>query len=620
MRDAGEAALDKGAITSWIDRLYRDTEGSVIAAGREFVLWDRTADGVAHIEWLDTEGKATRRSYAFAGGAATGGTHNAYYHVCLHGWKEVELSMAETGKTASRKYNRGRRDSATVFPAAWIEVDYYAGDGHKHTKLPHDQRAALQLVLDAVPGLPPSAVIDSGGGIHVYWILEEPWLLANAEDRQRAFSINYRLSQLVKAEAHKNHWTVDTVHDLARVLRLPGTLNYKYDPPRPVTLLTLNGLAEDTYTVDALEEHLPAEEAASAPLFNATGVASETAGMTFVVNFQATPPPQFVEYLAMEADITLQQTWQRTRNVGDKDGDLSADTASEYTLSLVSRVCNLWSRWTDQELADLIMSWRIKHGELLKSGRPMSEANLRNKIVRTVQKVRSGFQDDEAVEAFESLQVAVNDPSQSLTGNADVLSNLSKSLGMPVQGVEVIRSESGGVYVLIMPEGRIELGGASSILDARKFRERVFDLTGRLIRRYKGQAWDPLAISIRLVAEEVDIPTELDAELETLVAYCQHSGIFGDIAEAANHGTPYWRPSDKRLGIFVSPYLRWRLTCGTRFPSNVRALFAKLRACGLGESYRQSVAGTTVHVFLTTPETTEAVRARCAAALSSEEA
>lgn len=75
----------------------------------------------------------------------------------------------------------------------------------------------------------PSVIVDSGGGYHVYHLLDEPWILATDDDRQRA----KRLQAAWVAYAGSD----PQVKDLARVLRIPGTLNYKYDPPRPVSFL-----------------------------------------------------------------------------------------------------------------------------------------------------------------------------------------------------------------------------------------------------------------------------------------------------------------------------------------------------------------------------------------------
>jgi hypothetical protein len=72
----------------------------------------------------------------------------------------------------------------------------------------------------------PNLVVHSGGGLHVYWVLARA--LTPADWQPLAFAL---------AEATKQHGlkcdTQCTV-DRARVLRIPGTLNTKYDPPRLV--------------------------------------------------------------------------------------------------------------------------------------------------------------------------------------------------------------------------------------------------------------------------------------------------------------------------------------------------------------------------------------------------
>ena len=76
--------------------------------------------------------------------------------------------------------------------------------------------------------LPPSAAVCSGGGLHVYWFLREPFDLQNPADCATAHSLLRRLARhlggdLLSAEP-------------ARILRLPGSSNYKYAPPRQVRL------------------------------------------------------------------------------------------------------------------------------------------------------------------------------------------------------------------------------------------------------------------------------------------------------------------------------------------------------------------------------------------------
>jgi energy-coupling factor transporter ATP-binding protein EcfA2 len=66
--------------------------------------------------------------------------------------------------------------------------------------------------------LPPSYVVATGHGLHLYWLLTEFISdIAQVED----------LNQTIA----KNTTHADTVHDAVRIMRVPGTWNYKEEPP-----------------------------------------------------------------------------------------------------------------------------------------------------------------------------------------------------------------------------------------------------------------------------------------------------------------------------------------------------------------------------------------------------
>jgi len=75
--------------------------------------------------------------------------------------------------------------------------------------------------LDAF-ALRPSMIVNTGGGLHVYWLLTEAIDVATAKRLLRA------VAEAVGADKRSA--------EPAHVLRLPGTLNQKYAPPRPVFL------------------------------------------------------------------------------------------------------------------------------------------------------------------------------------------------------------------------------------------------------------------------------------------------------------------------------------------------------------------------------------------------
>ena len=91
-----------------------------------------------------------------------------------------------------------------------------------------DALKALANFLKAT-GLPkPTTAVQSGAGIHVHWVLVENLTV------EQWLPLAYAL-----VEATKRHGLLCDAGcstDAARVLRVPDTWNYKYDPPRPVSL------------------------------------------------------------------------------------------------------------------------------------------------------------------------------------------------------------------------------------------------------------------------------------------------------------------------------------------------------------------------------------------------
>lgn len=101
--------------------------------------------------------------------------------------------------------------------------------------------------LDAL-GVP--WLVDSGGGVHAYWPLDEDTEIAVWLPVARAFKI----------AAKKFEFPIDATvtSDAARVLRMPGTFNWKYTPERPVLLKQRGGTFRLADIADALAPHVAA--------------------------------------------------------------------------------------------------------------------------------------------------------------------------------------------------------------------------------------------------------------------------------------------------------------------------------------------------------------------------
>ena len=111
-----------------------------------------------------------------------------------------------------RKEKKGSAAAAALLPALWVDVDC-DGDLNKREK-------GLAKLREFEPA--PSLIVDSGGGWHAYWLLNEAFLLETDEDKQRIAQILQGLFKVLDGdEAY--------VKSVASVMRLPDSINTKPD-------------------------------------------------------------------------------------------------------------------------------------------------------------------------------------------------------------------------------------------------------------------------------------------------------------------------------------------------------------------------------------------------------
>jgi hypothetical protein len=135
-------------------------------------------------------------------------------------------------QSQTRRNKRGRivaarsKQNAIAMKAVWLDID--VKEGPKGYATLAEALAAVSAFCKSIELPPPSAVVLSGGGLHVYWISDRP--LTPEEWRLYAGGL--------KAAAEKFGLKCDAgcTTDAARVLRVPGTFNYKKKPRRPVSV------------------------------------------------------------------------------------------------------------------------------------------------------------------------------------------------------------------------------------------------------------------------------------------------------------------------------------------------------------------------------------------------
>jgi len=106
-------------------------------------------------------------------------------------------------------------------------IDLDVGE-NKEYKDKGDAHEAL-FKLQGAAELPDPVVIDSGGGIHAYWLMDED---IPAEE-WKTYAEKFKALCM-------SHISIDPVvtADAARIMRAPETLNFKTDPPRPTSVIS----------------------------------------------------------------------------------------------------------------------------------------------------------------------------------------------------------------------------------------------------------------------------------------------------------------------------------------------------------------------------------------------
>lgn len=130
---------------------------------------------------------------------------------------------------------RGKAKDARALVAVFADLDV-AGEGHVKKKLPPDANAAFDLAYECAR--PPSAIVGSGGGLHVWWIFREPLPIVDDESLREAQTLAEGWEDHIQQTAEPHGWEIDSVSDLSRVLRIPGTKNHKTPAaPKPVEVV-----------------------------------------------------------------------------------------------------------------------------------------------------------------------------------------------------------------------------------------------------------------------------------------------------------------------------------------------------------------------------------------------
>ena len=182
----------------------------------------------------------------------------------------------------------------------------------------------------------------------------------------------------------------------------------------------------------------------------------------------------------LTADPKFRRSWGQDR----KDQSPTA-----YDLSLATMA--MQAGWSDQEVVNLLICWRRKHGHDLKLGEGYYEIIL-SKAKEPIVMAQAQEQLEEA------LLLRPEDQSEVLKANLKTLFRVDiirivKYIGDPP------------IYYMYTKQGDITLGEISSITSQAAFRNMLAMTTGVWITAVSLKAWDKRVQALLLACEEIDV-------------------------------------------------------------------------------------------------------------------
>ena len=137
---------------------------------------------------------------------------------------------------ATRDGKGGKKENVVSIPCVWAEIDY--------KDIPE---AKVQEIIDKFP-FKPTIIVKTGGGIHLYFLLEKPVDLKRSADVLKVNDwIRLELNKLGGCE-------FDKISEIPRILRLPDTVNHKYKSKPLCEIVEIN---DNSYKLDDILEKIP---------------------------------------------------------------------------------------------------------------------------------------------------------------------------------------------------------------------------------------------------------------------------------------------------------------------------------------------------------------------------
>jgi hypothetical protein len=495
-----------------------------------------------------------------------------------------------SSKTDNGPVRRCTSEEIASLCAVWADLDL-KGEAHKGKALPGTVEDALSVLPK---DMPPTITVSTGNGVHAWWVFKEPLTFDTGEERNDAVRVLNRWHTLIRLRCGARGWAYDRLSDLARVARVPGTLNMK-DPanPKPVTIIAST---DRRYELSDFEEYaddagIPDEEARERA---AREWSERFKDKPIVINHAARIPQEMLDAWMDPANsdetpaLRFRHTWNRQRH------DLKDQSQSGYDLALAD--FGVMADLSDQQIVDLICHHRFLHGKKQRTRedyfqRTLAKAWDRNPdapaLAATDSQQKPAPADTQEGAPASAQEDAPATPEKEMSeqdAKALLCVKISEAIGIPIPITRLVRvtGKDPSYRMELAADTKIEFTSIKTFRNQEAVRDALATQTKWLMPPIKPAMWRVIAQDMLHACFDEEGPIEVrweDAARDTVGRYLEDNGFIEDIATA--HPQYRLKPivKDERIAINTTDFHGWinRTTFQNLSP---KALASQLSAIG----------------------------------------
>jgi len=374
------------------------------------------------------------------------------------------LGLADArGKDGKKRRTdkRAKIDEIIALPGLWADIDISGGVHDSGKNYPETLERAKSLILQ-LP-LYPSLLVETGGGLHAYWLFDNLLKIENEHERYLASELSFKWQSLIRHIFNLNGaYTIDSTADLARILRVPGTKNFKYTPPKDVQV-TEYDVPVIRYKPSEIQEVLKGYQL---PEYNAPRKKSNTAELKFGQEKEILEMTTDRKDDILEAIPEIQKLWARPmRTKPNAKGEAPDNSMSSFEMSIANHAAA--AGLEDTEIFQLLIRFRSDHGQprkhleyyqttISKAKREKDTTQASKFIAETVNEIIAGAVAEDEVD------------------NQEVMESLTAQLGMmrfPIIKIMKLLSEP-PLYKMrcLNTKNDILIGSIANIMTENNFR------------------------------------------------------------------------------------------------------------------------------------------------------